>query len=81
MQKQERALTIIIVILFLLIMFLLVNITYRNSLIEEQKQKITDLQIELENEKEITYKLDRENEDLKTILNNYTIQERRKTDV
>ena len=29
-----------------------------------------------ENEKEITYKLDRENEDLKTILNNYTIQER-----
>ena len=36
-------------------MFLLVNITYRNSLIEEQQQKITDLQIELDNEKEITH--------------------------
>lgn len=81
MQKYERTLIITVIILFLLIMFLLVNITYRNSLIEEQKNKITDLQIELENEKEITYKLDRENEDLKTILNNYTIQERRKTDV
>ena len=57
MQKHERAITIILIILFLLIMFLLVNITYRNSLIEEQKDKITNLQIELDNQKEITYQL------------------------
>lgn len=55
MQKYERVLTMTVIILFLLIMFLLVNITYRNSLIEEQQQKITDLQIELDNEKEITH--------------------------
>ena len=55
MQKYERVLTMTVIILFLVIMFLLVNITYRNSLIEEQQQKITDLQIELDNEKEITH--------------------------
>ena len=55
MQKYERVLTMTVIILFLLIMFLLVNITYRNSLIEEQQQKITDLQIELDNEKEIIH--------------------------
>ena len=55
MQKYERVLTMTGIILFLLIMFFLVNITYRNSLIEEQQQKITDLQIELDNEKEITH--------------------------
>lgn len=55
MQKYERVLTMTVIILFLLIMFLLVNITYRNSLIEKQQQKITDLQIELDNEKKITH--------------------------
>lgn len=55
MQKYERILTMTVIILFLLIMFLLLNITYRNSLIEEQQQKITDLQIELDNEKKITH--------------------------
>ncbi len=57
MQKYEKALTMTVIILFLLTMFLLVNITYRNSLIEEQKEKITNLQIELDNQKEITYQL------------------------
>ena len=55
MQKYERALTMTVIILFLLIMFLLVNITYRNNLIEEQKDKITDLEIELDSEKEKNY--------------------------
>ena len=58
MQKHERAITITLIILFLLIMFLISNISYRNNLIEEQKQKITDLQIELDNQKEITYQLE-----------------------
>lgn len=57
MQKHERAITITLIILFLLIMFLIANITYRNNLIEEQQQKITDLEIELDNQKEITYQL------------------------
>lgn len=57
MQKYERAITITLIILFLLIMFLIGNITYRNSLIEEQKDKITNLQIELDSEKEKSYQL------------------------
>ena len=60
MQKHERAITITLIILFLLIMFLIANITYRNNLIEEQKQKITDLQIELDSEKEKSYQLELE---------------------
>ena len=60
MQKHERAITITLIILFLLIMFLIGNISYRNNLIEEQKDKITDLQIELDNQKEITYQLELE---------------------
>ena len=60
MQKHERAITITLIILFLLIMFLIGNITYRNNLIEEQKDKITDLQIELDSEKEKSYQLELE---------------------
>ena len=60
MQKHERAITIILIILFLLIMFLIANITYRNNLIEEQKDKITDLEIELDSEKEKSYQLELE---------------------
>ena len=60
MQKHERALTITLIILFLLIMFLIGNISHRNNLIEEQKDKITDLQIELDSEKEKSYQLELE---------------------
>lgn len=60
MQKHERAITITLIILFLLIMFLIGNISYRNNLIEEQKQKITDLEIELDSEKEKSYQLELE---------------------
>lgn len=60
MQKYERAITITLIILFLLIMFLIANITYRNNLIEEQKDKITNLEIELDSEKEKSYQLELE---------------------
>ena len=60
MQKHKRAITITLIILFLLIMFLIANIIYRNNLIEEQQQKITDLQIELDSEKEKSYQLELE---------------------
>lgn len=60
MQKHERAITITLIILFLLTMFLISNLIYRNNLIEEQQQKITDLQIELDSEKEKSYQLELE---------------------
>ena len=60
MQKHERWLIIATIILFLLIMFLISNIAYRNKLIEEQKNKITDLEIELDSEKEKSYQLELE---------------------
>ena len=41
-------------------MFLISNLIYRNNLIEEQQQKITDLQIELDSEKEKSYQLELE---------------------
>lgn len=47
----------VFIILLLTIFFLCSNISYRNNLIEEQKEKITNLQIELDNQKEITYQL------------------------
>lgn len=67
MQKHERAITITLIILFLLIMFLIGNITYRNNLIEEQKDKITDLEIELDSEKEKSYQLELEKK--RSVLN------------
>ena len=60
MKKYERAITITLIILFLLIMFLIGNISYRNNLIEEQKDKITDLEIKLDSEKEKSYQLELE---------------------
>ena len=60
MQKHERAITITLIIFFLLIMFLISNLIYRNNLIEEQKEKITNLQIELDSEKERVYQLELE---------------------
>ena len=60
MQKYTRSLTIALIISFLLIMFLLANITYRNELIENQENKIIDLQIELDSEKEKSHQLELE---------------------
>ena len=67
MQKHERAIIITIVILFLLILFLISNLIYRNNLIEEQKNKITDLEIELDSEKEKSYQLELEKK--RSVLN------------
>lgn len=60
MQKYEKPLTIALIISYLLIMFLLANITYRNELIEDQENKIIDLQIELDSEKEKSHQLELE---------------------
>ena len=50
----------VFIILLLTIFFLCSNISYRNNLIEEQKDKITNLQIELDSEKEKSYQLELE---------------------
>lgn len=76
MQKHERAITITLIILFLLIMFLISNLIYRNNLIEEQQQKITDLEIELDSAKEIIDKQQLQIRDYEIIFNNLTIQDR-----
>ena len=57
---MSRYSTLVILMMFVLIAFLFANITYRNNLIEEQKEKITDLQIELDSEKEKSYQLELE---------------------
>ena len=55
---MSRYSTLVILMMFVLIAFLFANINYRNNLIEEQKDKITNLEIELDNQKEITYQLE-----------------------
>ena len=57
---MSRYSMLVIIMMFVLIAFLFANINYRNNLIEEQKQKITDLQIELDSEKEKSYQLELE---------------------
>ena len=57
---MSRYSTLVIIMMFVLIAFLFANINYRNNLIEEQKDKITDLQIELDSEKEKSYQLELE---------------------
>ena len=51
---------LVILMMFILIAFLFANINYRNNLIEEQQQKITNLEIELDSEKEKSHQLELE---------------------
>ena len=60
MQKYEKPLKIALIISFLLIMFLISNIEYRNQKILDQENKIIDLQIELDSEKEKSHQLELE---------------------
>lgn len=76
MQKHERAITITLIILFLITIFLFANIEYRNKTILEQEDKIINLQIELDNAKEIIDKQQLQIRDYEIIFNNLTIQDR-----
>ena len=76
MNRYTRTVIIYIIITFLLIMFLLVNIAYRNKTILEQEDKIINLQIELDNAKEIIDKQQLQIRDYEIIFNNLTIEER-----
>ena len=67
----------ILIVELILGFFLLGGVLGINIAIENREQQITNLYIELDDEKEKNYQLDLENQKLKTILNNYTIQERK----
>ena len=64
---MSRYSTLVIIMMFVLIVFLFANISYRNNLIEEQQQKITNLQIELDSEKEKSDQLELEKK--RSVLN------------
>ncbi len=57
---------------FLLGLMLAITITH-----DKDKELINNQYIELDNSREVIDKLTQENERLKTILNNYTIEERK----
>ena len=63
-------------IILLLTIFLFANIEYRNKTILEQEDKIINLQIELDNAKEIIDKQNLQIRDYEIIFNNLTIQDR-----
>lgn len=77
MNKHTRELIIALTIFFLLTIFLFANIEYRNKTILEQEDKIINLQIELDNAKEIIDKQHLQLLDYEIIFNNLTIEQRR----
>ena len=76
MNKHTRELIIALIIFFLITIFLFANIEYRNKTILEQEDKIINLQIELDNAKEIIDKQHLQIRDYEIIFNNLTIQDR-----
>lgn len=78
MNKHTRELIIALIIFFLLTIFLFANIEYRNKTILEQEDKIINLQIELDNAKEIIDKQHLQLLDYEIIFNNLTIEDRMK---
>ena len=78
MNKHTRELIIALIIFFLLTIFLFANIEYRNKTILEQEDKIINLQIELDNAKEIINKQQLQIRDYEIIFNILTIEDRMK---
>lgn len=78
MNKHTRELIIALIIFFLLTIFLFANIEYRNKTILKQEDKIINLQIELDNAKEIIDKQQLQIRDYEIIFNNLTIEDRMK---
>ena len=76
MNKHTRELIIALIIFFLITIFLFANIEYRNKTILEQEDKIINLQLELDNAKEIIDKQHLQLLDYEIIFNNLTIEQR-----
>ena len=65
----------IILVIFLLGLYIGVAINYLE--IQNKEEQINELKIEIDDKSQSIDRLIQEKEDLKTILNNYTIEERR----
>lgn len=65
----------IILVMFLLGLFIGVAINYME--LQNKEQQIREYQVEIDDKKQTLDRVIQEKEDLETILNNYTINERR----
>lgn len=65
----------IILVMFLLGLFIGVAINYME--LQNKEQQIREYQVEIDDKKQTLDRVIQEKEDLETILNNYTIEERR----
>lgn len=78
MNKYTRELIIALIIFFLLTIFLFANLKHKTEELLEQEDKIINLQIELDNAKEIIDKQHLQLLDYEIIFNNLTIEDRMK---
>lgn len=73
---MNRYNTLVILIMFILIAILFANLKHKTEELLEQEDKIINLQIELDNAKEIIDKQHLQLLDYEIIFNNLTIEER-----
>lgn len=73
---MNRYNTLVILIMFILIAILFANLKHKTEELLEQEDKIINLQIELDNAKEIIDKQQLQIRDYEIIFNNLTIQDR-----
>ena len=74
--QMNRYNTLVILIMFILIAILFANLKHKTEELLEQEDKIINLQIELDNAKEIIDKQHLQLLDYEIIFNNLTIEER-----
>ena len=74
---MNRYSTLVILIMFILIAILFANLKHKTEELLEQEDKIINLQIELDNAKEIIDKQNLQIRDYEIIFNNLTIEQRR----
>lgn len=75
---MNRYNTLVILIMFILIAILFANLKHKTEELLEQEDKIINLQIELDNAKEIIDKQQLQIRDYEIIFNNLTIEDRMK---
>ncbi len=75
---MNRYNTLVILIMFILIAILFANLKHKTEELLEQEDKIINLQIELDNAKEIIDKQHLQLLDYEIIFNNLTIEDRMK---
>lgn len=75
---MNRYSTLVILIMFILIAILFANLKHKTEELLEQEDKIINLQIELDNAKEIIDKQHLQLLDYEIIFNNLTIEDRMK---